>query len=168
MYCLSSHFCNLLTHNSSHVVPLPSLAALLSWIMQDSSSVLVMCLSHMEGGGSKQWPRSQRWLTAPAQAMTWPLPRLLEEASTQGGASLLAQLPWGLFSVPDPLPHCANRPWGITNPSKKLCQAWALLRYGRGTTVPEMEVCLQEGMTQKLMRLVRAKSGHLCDTDEML
>lgn len=36
------------------------------------------------------------------------------------------------------------------------------------TTVPEMEVRLQEGTTQKLMRLGRSEFGHFCDTDEML
>lgn len=136
MYCLSSHFCNLLTHNSSCVVPLPSLAALLSWIMQDLSGVSVTCLSPMERGGSKKWPRSQRWLTATTQAMVWPLTRLLEQARAQCGASPAAQLPWGLFSVPDPLAHCPYRPWGITGPSKKLCQVWALLRHRRAHHSP--------------------------------
>lgn len=36
------------------------------------------------------------------------------------------------------------------------------------TTAPEIEVCTEEGMTQKLMRLVKAKFGHLYDTDKML
>lgn len=36
------------------------------------------------------------------------------------------------------------------------------------TTVPEMEVCLQEGMTQKLVRILRVKFGHLYNIEEIL
>jgi len=36
------------------------------------------------------------------------------------------------------------------------------------TTLPEMEACLQRGMTQQLARLMRAEFGHLYDAGEML
>lgn len=68
--------------------------------------------------------------------MAGPLTRWLEQASPQRAHSVLCprqqSFPMAWFLPQTPLAHSAYSSWGITDLSKKLCQAWCLLRHGRG------------------------------------
>lgn len=129
---------------------------------------LILCIGHVPESQGGTWLKAVTQVTGMAHNTSSGHGVASDQASTQCGASRAAQLPWGLCSVPDPLSHCAYSLEGSQIHPRNFARHGLFWDMAEATTVPEMEVCLQEGMTQKLVRILRVKFGHLYNIEEIL
>lgn len=104
--------------------------------------------------------------------MAWPLTRWLEQASPQWAHRVLCPrqqsfpMAWFLPQTLWPTVHTALE--GSQIYPRSFARHGVSWDTAEATTLPEMEACLQGGMTKKLMRIMRAEFGHLYDAGEML